>query len=72
MRSNAKQPARAIRHSFSRRNGRFRTVLLQTVLLLGVLWLNGNANGHSIFLLLPQLLTRALFGYLVAVLTANL
>jgi hypothetical protein len=25
------------------------------ILLLGVLWSNGNANGHSIFLVLPQI-----------------
>ena len=29
--------------------------------LLGALWLNGNANGHSIFLILPQLLNWLLF-----------
>jgi hypothetical protein len=29
--------------------------------VLGVLWLNGNANGHSMFLLLPQLLDWFLF-----------
>ena len=29
--------------------------------VLGALWLNGNANGHSIFLLLPQLLDWFLF-----------
>jgi hypothetical protein len=37
-------------------------------IVLGVLWLNGNANGHSIFLLLPQLLDWFLFFYLTAVL----
>jgi len=40
--------------------------------LLGVLWLNGNANGHSIFLLLPQLLNWLLFFCLAAVLILNL
>ncbi len=44
--------------------------LLGTV--LGVLWLNGNANGHSIFLLLPQLLDWFLFFGLAAVLMLNL
>jgi hypothetical protein len=39
--------------------------------VLGVLWLNGNANGHSIFLLLPQLLDWSLFAYLMALLAAN-
>ena len=36
--------------------------------VLGVLWLNGNANGHSMFLLLPQLLDWILFFYLAVVL----
>ena len=40
--------------------------------VLGVLWLNGNANGHSIFLLLPQLLDWFLFFCLAAVLMLNL
>jgi hypothetical protein len=40
-------------------------------LLFGVLWLNGNADGHSLFLLLPQLLDWLLFGYLVVVLMGN-
>ena len=44
-------------------------VLYGTV--LGVLWLNGNADGHSIFLLLPQLLDWFLFFCLTAVLMAN-
>src|SRR5258707_8055301 len=39
--------------------------------VLGVLWLNGNANGHSIFLLLPQLLDWLLFFCMAAVLTSN-
>lgn len=39
--------------------------------VLGVLWLNGNANGHSIFLLLPQLLDWLLFFFLAAVLMSN-
>jgi hypothetical protein len=40
--------------------------------ILGALWLNGNANGHSIFLLLPQLLDWFLFFCLAAVLMLNL
>ena len=44
--------------------------LLGTV--LGVLWSNGNANGHSNFLLLPQLLDWFLFFFLAAVLMLNL
>jgi hypothetical protein len=40
--------------------------------VLGVLWLNGNADGHSIFLLLPQLLDWFLFFCLAAVLMLNL
>jgi hypothetical protein len=39
--------------------------------VFGVLWLNGNANGHSIFLLLPQLLDWLLFFGLAAVLILN-
>lgn len=42
------------------------------VTLLSVLWLNGNANGISISLLLPQLLDWLLFAYLTVALTANL
>jgi hypothetical protein len=41
-------------------------------LVLGVLWLNGNANGHSTFLLLPQLLNWFLLFCLAAVLMINL
>jgi hypothetical protein len=37
-------------------------------IVLGVLWLNGNANGHSIFLLLPQLLDWFLFFCMTTVL----
>jgi hypothetical protein len=44
--------------------------LLMTV--LGVLWLNGNSNGHTSFLLLPQLLNWILFFFLAAILTCNL
>jgi hypothetical protein len=44
-------------------------VLFGTV--LGVLWLNGNANGHSIFLLLPQLLDWFLFFCMAAVLMSS-
>jgi hypothetical protein len=40
--------------------------------VLGVLWLNGNANGHSSFLLLPQLLDWFLFFCMAAVLMSNL
>lgn len=39
--------------------------------VVGVLWLNGNANGHSIFLLLPQLLDWILFFCMATVLIAN-
>jgi hypothetical protein len=39
--------------------------------VLGVLWLNGNANGHSIFLLLPQLLDWFLFFCMAALLMLN-
>jgi hypothetical protein len=46
------------------------SVLFGTV--LGVLWLNGNANGHSIFLLLPQLLDWFLFFCMATVLILNL
>jgi hypothetical protein len=42
------------------------------VTVLGVLWLNGNANGHTIFLLLPQLLNWFLFFCMAAVLMLNL
>jgi hypothetical protein len=45
------------------------TGLLAAVLV--VLWSNGNANGHSTFLLLPQLLDWLLFFHLVVVLTLN-
>jgi hypothetical protein len=44
--------------------------LLMTV--LGVLWLNGNSNGHTSFLLLPQVLNWILFFFLTAILTCNL
>jgi hypothetical protein len=40
--------------------------------VLGVLWLNGSPNGHSIFLLLPQLLDWFLFFCMAAVLMMNL
>lgn len=39
--------------------------------VLGVLWLNGNAQGHSTFLLLPQLLDWFLFFCMSAVLLLN-
>jgi hypothetical protein len=44
--------------------------VLMTV--LGVLWLNGNSNGHTTFLLFPQVLNWVLFFFLAAVLTCNL
>jgi hypothetical protein len=40
-------------------------------LVMGALWLNGNANGHSIFLLLPQLHNWFLFFFMAAVLLSN-
>lgn len=40
-------------------------------MVLGVLWLNGNANGHSTFLLLPQLLNWLLFFCMSVVLMLN-
>jgi hypothetical protein len=40
--------------------------------VLGALWLNGHANGHSTFLLLPQLLDWFLFFCMSAVLMLNL
>jgi hypothetical protein len=39
--------------------------------VLGVLWLNGSTDGHSTFLLLPQLLDWFLFFFLAAVLMLN-
>jgi hypothetical protein len=39
--------------------------------VLGVLWLNGNASGHSSFLLLPQLLDWFLFFCMATVLMLN-
>ena len=39
--------------------------------VLGVLWLNGNANGHSTFLLLPQVLNWLLFFCMSAVIISN-
>lgn len=41
------------------------------VTVLGVLWSNGNSNGHSIFLFLPQLLDWFLFACMAAVLMMN-
>lgn len=41
-------------------------------LTLGVLWLNGNANGHSSFLFLPQLFNWLLFFFLTAILAQTL
>jgi hypothetical protein len=40
-------------------------------IILGVLWLNGNADGHSTFLLLPQLLNWLLFFCFDIVLALN-
>jgi hypothetical protein len=40
-------------------------------LVMGALWLNGNANGLSIFLLLPQLLNWFLFFFMAVVLLSN-
>jgi hypothetical protein len=40
-------------------------------ILLSALWLNGNANGHTTFLLLPQLIDWLLFFALAAVLMSN-
>ena len=40
-------------------------------IVLSVLWLNGNANGHSTFLLLPQLLDWLLFFCMSVVLMLN-
>jgi hypothetical protein len=40
-------------------------------IVLAVLWLNGNANGHSTFLLLPQLLNWLLFFGMSVVLMLN-
>jgi hypothetical protein len=42
------------------------------VTVFGVLWVNGNANGHSMFLLLPQLLDWFLFFLMATVLLSNL
>jgi hypothetical protein len=39
--------------------------------VLGVLWLNGNAEGHSMFLLLPQLLNWCLFFGMATALISN-
>jgi hypothetical protein len=41
------------------------------VTIFGVLWVNGNANGHSMFLLLPQLLDWFLFFLMATVLLSN-
>jgi hypothetical protein len=42
------------------------------VIVLGVLWSNGNANGHTMFLLLPQLFDWLLFFFMALVLMLNL
>ena len=57
-----------------RREGNESTGIAELALLvtvLGVLWSNGNANGHTMFLLLPQLLDWILFFYLAVVLMLN-
>jgi hypothetical protein len=41
-------------------------------MVLGVLWLNGNSNGHTTFLFLPQVLNWLLFFLLAAILSSNL
>jgi hypothetical protein len=41
------------------------------VTVLGVLWSNGNANGHEIFLFFPQLLNWLLFFCMALVLMLN-
>jgi hypothetical protein len=41
-------------------------------LVLAVLWLNGNANGHSSFLLLPQVFNWVLFLWLFGILFLSL
>lgn len=41
-------------------------------IILGVLWLNGSANGHSTFFLLPQVLNWLLFFCLSAVMMSNI
>jgi hypothetical protein len=58
------------RHEGNKAVGIAELVLFGTI--LGVLWLNGNANGHSIFLLLPQLLDWFLFFCMATVLMLNL
>ena len=54
-----------------RQSGRGIAELVLLVTIFGVLWVNGNANGHSIFLLLPQLLDWFLFFLMAAVLLSN-
>ena len=39
--------------------------------VFGVLWLNGNANGHSTFLFLPQIIDWLLFFSLAWVIASN-
>lgn len=41
------------------------------VIVLGVLWVNGSPNGHSTFLLLPQVLNWILFFFLATILISN-
>jgi hypothetical protein len=51
------------------RVGTVGTTLL--IIVLSVLWLNGNSNGHTTFLLVPQLVNWLLFFGLAAVLMFN-
>jgi hypothetical protein len=52
--------------------GRIRTVeTTLLIIILSVLWLNGNSNGHTTFLLVPQLVNWLLFFGLAAVLMSN-
>ena len=57
------------RHEHNNSTGIAEVALL--IIVLGVLWSNGNANGHEFFLLLPQLLDWVLFFYLAVVLMLN-
>jgi hypothetical protein len=57
--------------NLSRRDGRLIEKCLM-VTVLAVLWLNGSADGHGTFLLLPQILNWLLFLLLATVLSVNL
>ncbi len=52
-----------------RKNGELMRWLLLTV--LAVLWLNGSANGHTTFLIMPQLVDWVLFSGFAAILISN-